>query len=788
MPQSFFVSVFLGEATRSSLRAVAANQEGGHVDAGSEVVEVEQRSALSNLRRRRQFGENFEDNSELFIMSPAGRVASKANLLLQSHFDPPVTSQHTLVEDLLGDSLLGPEDIAVLLQAGLTSPVKGSTVVQLNQRMLLDLMASQPKCFAVAVLAELGHDGPRTLASALMALCEVEQASFKEKHRIVVSDLLESWLPGIKIPRREDYLAGGRWARQSFYNAIYTVAVNILDEAEIYHGLRLRIQEVRHHKEGDPLPLPMEVSTDLNCQPTSKLTSAIRSAVAKIELADELGRGVLEDLRQKKILAKDCTEAVAAYKEAFVACAQVLSIDRLAFQSSWFKSFYRRNYDALMVKSIFDNVMDNVDDVRVWMEALRCGLDLTESESINTSVSSGSVLDRSDTATTETMNRLQSQTPVSASISKTGFFMRPEKETEQELIDRIIDVVFYDNQERDCLKNDPLVRLLISNEPGHYNFTIITAMGVITEGSKGLELQKAIERLEKERGVVTIRANTGTARSIDYNAAKIEEAVEIATKLKRPYGLVGYSQGCANELNFESRMISGTPDQQAAISSSKTGLVCRQLLFSAANGSMHGPAVEMKAHQLITMCEDFFKYQQGFFSRAFISFTLEVLNDTLDSAAFQKFLGGTKSFLPDANRVFWREAQHLPHIPTCVMRGVLEHHTTPESLEMVSNLLTKQSGSALHDSQVHVYDAVGYPVYVKNRNGRILKATDMGGSIQRTHHWSPLSEEVEPLKTVRDDQQACFDCAKNRHIFPWCDVNARFGIIQYCHKTKSTKV
>ena len=87
-------------------------------------------------------------------------------------------------------------------------------------------------------------------------------------------------------------------------------------------------------------------------------------------------------------------------------------------------------------------------------------------------------------------------------------------------------------------------------------------MGVITEGKKGLELQKAIERLEKERGVVTIRADTGTARSIDYNAAKIEEAVEIAAKLKRPYGLVGYSQGCANELNFESMMISGECDKK----------------------------------------------------------------------------------------------------------------------------------------------------------------------------------------------------------------------------------
>lgn len=51
---------------------------------------------------------------------------------------------------------------------------------------------------------------------------------------------------------------------------------------------------------------------------------------------------------------------------------------------------------------------------------------------------------------------------------------------------------------------------------------------------------------------------------------------------------------------------------------------------------------------------------------------------------------------------------------------------------MICNLLSKQSGSVLHDSQVHVYDAVGHPVYVKNRNARILKNTDMGGAIQRS--------------------------------------------------------
>jgi len=28
-------------------------------------------------------------------------------------------------------------------------------------------------------------------------------------------------------------------------------------------------------------------------------------------------------------------------------------------------------------------------------------------------------------------------------------------------------------------------------------------------------------------------------------------------------------------------------------------------------------------------------------------------------------------------------------------------------------------------------------------------------------------------------EHGVFDCAKDRHIFPFCDVNARFGIIKY---------
>lgn len=121
--------------------------------------------------------------------------------------------------------------------------MKGSTVVQLNQRMLLDLMASQPRIFAVAVLAEIGTPGgegnPRGLTSALMALLDLDQSSFTEFHRLDMHELLESWLPGLTIPRRDDYLAGGRWASQSYYSAIYGVAKNILEDAEIYIAFKV---------------------------------------------------------------------------------------------------------------------------------------------------------------------------------------------------------------------------------------------------------------------------------------------------------------------------------------------------------------------------------------------------------------------------------------------------------------------------------------------------------------------------------------------------------------------
>ncbi len=189
----------------------------------------------------------------------------------------------------------------------------------------------------------------------------------------------QQWLPGVKIPKRDDYMAGGRWARQSYYEAIYSVATSILEDAECYMALKSHIQRDRAHTESDPIPHPRDEPTtqsDLSFDGavdddgvSSKLTTAIENAKAKIAEADDVGSRVVVKVMQNEQSTKKSDEykhAVEVYREAFDACARVLALDKLAFQSSWFRAFYQRNYDALMIKSVFDNVIDNVDKVRYW--------------------------------------------------------------------------------------------------------------------------------------------------------------------------------------------------------------------------------------------------------------------------------------------------------------------------------------------------------------------------------------------------------------------------------------
>jgi hypothetical protein len=174
-------------------------------------------------------------------------------------------------------------------------------------------------------------------------------------------------------------MAGGRWARQSYYDALFSVALNILGDAESYMALKSHVQHVRQNKESDPLPQPREeqelsmingLDISESGAHASKITVAIENAVRLIADADEAGRAIVEKLIKDEESVVKCSEdydrAIDLYRQAFDACSKVLTLDKHAFYAQWFREFYKRNYDALMIKSMYDNVIDDVDRVRYW--------------------------------------------------------------------------------------------------------------------------------------------------------------------------------------------------------------------------------------------------------------------------------------------------------------------------------------------------------------------------------------------------------------------------------------
>jgi hypothetical protein len=102
----------------------------------------------------------------------------------------------------------------------------------------------------------------------------------------------------------------------------------------------------------------------------------------------------------------------------------------------------------------------------------------------------------------------------------------------------------------------------------------------------------------------------------------------------------------------------------------------------------------------------------------------------------------------------------------------------PEALEYLYCVHERLLPGALCDSQVPVEETLGYASRVRNEWTVALERCDMGSLVQATHHWSPLTAEIEMVTTPRDKQRAVYQSPKDRHVFPWLDVNARFGRIR----------
>jgi hypothetical protein len=601
--------------------------------------------------------------------------------------------------EMIGNIYLGPADVAALLLSGLASPYQGRTV-QVNCAMIFNYIKKQHPSFLTQVFTEICDNSPRILLNILYGLLELEQTLISEPINLfeLFSEKLE-----VEIPNRFHYMAGGKLARKSYLDALSEVSKKILSKNNEYLALKSHLQVCRK-----PASESVKIS-EISKIYEEKIIKAINSA-------DSLGKKCTFSKREK--VRQD--KAKLAYKKAFNLCREFLEKEDKAFQFPWFKEFWLRNYEALIVLSVLKNHEGNVDKVRYWLK------------------------------------------------TKSG---KSSFENRQELLFTIIDSLYHDENDRENLKSDPLVRLLIENPKGKYDFTIISCMGVITKGEMGSELEDAYKRIKKVRGVNTIRANTYTARSLDFNALKIEEAVK---KVKTPWGYIGYSQGCANGLSMESMLFGGTPDQHELLNDLKT----RNLLFSAINGSAHGTLGNKKFIKALVFSDLFLKHYQAVFSSKAINFFLNNLGYVLDSKLSINLMGGVQSLSYEGINDLAIGGQFKGTCPTTILRGVISENNVPESLEMLGNVLTRQIKSELHDTQVEVNEAVGSFVWNQNPWCDVLKYCDMGSLIEKCHHWSPLYKAVEFLTTERDKKDAIFNMPKDRHVFPWIEVHARFGIIK----------
>jgi hypothetical protein len=374
---------------------------------------------------------------------------------------------------LVARCALGPEEIATLLRAGLASTRQGRRC-QLNNRLLIELLKEGPAELSSAVLLELGHRSPRALSGLLYALLEQDQHKLAAPLDLpgLIAEKLE-----IDAPRQVDYLAGGRRARDSYYEDLSHLADHISAGADGYLAIKQHLQQVRHPTAG-PLQLK-HGHRDL-----------AERACQAIAVADKEASGVGSGRSGRTARRR----AGARYDEAFARCAELLRAQPRAVQLDWLRQFWQRSEEALRVLSVVRAHQLDIDHVRHWL-AVRSGRERFRSESA--------------------------------------------------LLQAVVVALYAFSSDQQQLLADPLVRLLLDPSAGHYDFTLVSCMGLITDGEHGAELEHAYRRLAEQRGIRIVRAATGTGRPLEYNARRIIEAI---SRCDSPFGIIGYSQGLRQRL------------------------------------------------------------------------------------------------------------------------------------------------------------------------------------------------------------------------------------------------
>ena len=611
-----------------------------------------------------------------------------------------------------------PEDTGRLLGAGIASRIP-TLLVQLNQVRLVSYLAKRGRYYTMATLYEASSGSDRILTALLLSLLNMSLGLIKDPPDLVsvFSDIL-----ALPIPRRSDFMPGCSRAAESYFEKLYDVAHHINTSVTSYIAAKLRMRSERISMHPGPLDTPNTPKRPPH-MPVPPSEDDMAEIARGLEKADTLGRDLV-DLALKDAPWDDekAEKAQKAYAYTWRVAAAVLKKHPSAFTHKIFRAFYARTYEALLVQTLDDNLIQDIDDVRRWFE-------------VRSGIPADAVADLSHSARRKA----------------------------------IVKTLYHHVSDQETRLHDPLTWLHTRPTPSPVDLSIIFAPGVITDGSRGHELNTAVSRLQAAYDIPFIRSDTGNLKPITFNAEAIENDIR---RMHSPFMLIGYSQGCANMMKAEADMYASTPDDRAILDN----LIARHFLFSALNGSAHAMIGGEIYRLSLIDGERFLKSLSAITSAALTTFCFNLLRKFLDDPFITKTLKSVEALSWLGLQDLAQNAQYTPDVISTEVQGVIEEFV-PETLYYMHAMYHACDGTP-NDSQVAADCAHGYHVYHRNASVDILRTQAIPSCTLKAHHWYPIHDEVARLESPLDAQTAVYQAPKDIMLFPSIETLLLFGRIQ----------
>ena len=623
-------------------------------------------------------------------------------------------------------SWLAPIDVATLLTACISSRYIGFCV-QVNQARLFDYLQRRGPLFARAVFYEIGQRNIRVLANMLMGWLRQDQSLIKTPiaRAKKLSELLQ-----VSLPDEDDYAPWSGTKPASYVEAIFDAAQKINAQNDAYVAARLKLESYRDRTDNSHATTSAQYAVDSNhAQQLAHAIATLRNAIDDAQSAtqqlcpESSSFGDIFDA----LPATAIESAQSAWKSAIDAAKSFASDVEDPWQYRVFKDLWARATDALRIASVYDDLQNDNDEVRRWF-----------------------------------------------SYRYEATYHRPLPSitdlTRAQTYSAIIDLIYAFDDDKTALRRDPIVWFMPAAPDGFVDLTLITAMGIVTNGIAGHELETVFKRLALTRHISTIRTNTGTIKPLQYNAEQIDRVI---AQVDGPFAMIGYSQGCPNMMKAEANLYNGTPNQRKLLDK----LVSRNFICSAFNGSPHATCGVVKYKNALVEGEAVLKSFSSSLSRPLYRLIFALVKRILDTPIINASLTSVESISPEGLLELARDAQFAPHVPSIEASGATLD--VPEGLVLMANHFEKQAHIP-NDSQIGIDCAHAYPVFNENDTTRRLKAQAISPRLLNIHHWSPLVEEIKFIESKKDVQSCAYKGPKSLFVTPWIDALILFGILKIC--------